>query len=140
MKVIRTYTELCEIDNFLDRFEYLKLSGNVGNNTFGSRRYMNQILYKTERWKQLRNRIIVRDNGCDLGIPDREIISRITVHHMNAITIEDILRNSPFVWDPEYLITSADITHKAIHYGDEDLLMKEPTVRHANDTCPWKTK
>ena len=138
MRTIKTYTELCEFDNFLDRFEYLKLSSNVGDNTFGSRRYMNQILYKTDRWKQLRNSVMVRDNGCDLGMLDREIITRITVHHINPITFEDILCNSPLVWDPEYLITTSDITHKAIHYSDKNLLMKEPVMRQANDTCPWK--
>ena len=92
----------------------------------------------TDRWKSLRNKIIIRDNGCDLAILDREIISTITVHHMNPITIEDILSNSPYVWDPEYLICTSSITHKAIHYGNSDLLMKEPIIRREYDTCPWK--
>ena len=138
MRNIRTYSELIQIPTFIERFEYLKLSGMVGETTFGGRRYLNQILYKTDKWLALRDRIIIRDNGCDLGILDRELYSRITVHHMNPITIEDILSESPFVWDPEFLITSGDITHKAIHYSNSDLLVKEPIIRRKYDTCPWK--
>lgn len=138
MRIIRTYSELIQIPTFIERFDYLNLHGIVGDETFGSKRYMNQILYKTDRWLRARDEVIIRDNGCDLGIPGREIMSRVTVHHMNPITIDDILRGDPRVFDPEYLITTHDITHKAIHYGDENLLMKEPTIRRANDTCPWR--
>ena len=138
MKTIRTYSELITLPTFLERYDYLRLNGEIGETTFGGKRYINQILYQTDRWILLRNHIIVRDNGCDLAIQDREIMIRITIHHMNPITVEDILSNSPFVWDPEYLITSADITHKAIHYGNENLLIKEPTIRREYDTCPWK--
>ena len=136
--IIRTYSELITIPTFIERYEYLRVDSNVGDVTFGGRRYINQILYKTDEWIALRNHVIVRDNGCDLAIRDREIMVRLTVHHMNPITIEDILSNSPYVWDPEFLITSSDITHKAIHYGNNDLLMKEPTIRREYDTCPWK--
>lgn len=138
MNAIKTYSELITLPTFIDRFMYLRLDGRVGESTFGSQRYLNQILYKTDRWKRLRNNIIIRDNGCDLGIIDREIIERITVHHIDPITVEDVLNDNPKVWNSENLITSADITHKAIHYGNEDLLIAEPIIRHAHDTCPWK--
>lgn len=138
MRSIKTYSELMEIPTFIERYEYLRLSGSVGESTFGGKRYLNQILYCTSQWKSLRNRIIIRDNGCDLGVLDREIFSRANVHHINAITIEDVLSNNPIVFDPENLITTSDITHKAIHYGDTNLLIKEPTIRRAYDTCPWK--
>lgn len=138
MNNIRTYSELVQLSTFLERYNYLKVGSGVGDVTFGSRRYMNQILYKTDRWLKLRNKVIVRDNGCDLGIEGREIMVRLTVHHMNPITIEDILSDSPFVWNPEYLITSGDMTHKAIHYSDERILLQEPTIRREYDTCPWK--
>lgn len=138
MKTIKTYSELITIPDFIDRFEYLKLSGRVGDMTFGDKRYLNQILYRTDRWTRVRNRIIIRDNGCDLGIPGREIFDRLTAHHIDPITIEDVLYSNPKVWDEDNLITTADITHKAIHYGSVDLLMKDPIIRRAHDTCPWK--
>jgi hypothetical protein len=138
MKIIKCYSELIRFQTFIERYEYLQLFGRVGEATFGGKRYLNQILYKTDRWKNFRNKIIIRDNGCDLGILDREIIVRITVHHIDPITIEDVLSNNPKVFDPENAITTSDITHKAIHYGDENLLTKEPTIRHEYDTCPWK--
>lgn len=138
MRIIRTYSELITLPTFLERFDYLNLSGRVGDPTFGSKRYLNQLLYSTDRWKSLRNKIIIRDDGCDLGIIGREIYSRATIHHINPITIEDVLNNNPMVFDPENLITASDMTHKAIHYGDENLLIKEPTIRREYDTCPWK--
>ena len=138
MRNIKTYSELMMLPTFLERYEYLKLSGRVGETTFGGKRYLNQILYKTDRWLRFRNKIIIRDNGCDLGIVDREIMERLTVHHINPITVEDVLNNNPKVFDPENVITTADITHKAIHYGDSNLLMKEPIIRREYDTCPWK--
>lgn len=134
----KCYSELILLPTFIERFEYLKLDGTVGEATFGSRRYLNQILYKTDRWDATRQRVIVRDNGCDLGILDREIMSRITIHHINPITIEDVLSDNPKVWSLENLISSADLTHKAIHYGDRHLLISEPTIRREYDTCPWK--
>lgn len=138
MTNIKTYSELITIPTFIDRFNYLKLVGRVGDMTFGDKRYLNQILYRTDEWLYLRDKIIIRDNGCDLGIPGREIYERLTVHHINPITVEDVLNNHPKIFDPNNLITSADITHKAIHYGNTDLLMKDPIIRRANDTCPWK--
>lgn len=136
--MIRTYSEMCDLNTFRERFYYLKLEGTVGEDTFGSKRYLNQILYKTKEWLMLRDKIIVRDNGCDLGVVGREILGRIIVHHINPITIEDVLNRNPKVFDPNNLITCSDMTHKAIHYGDEQLLISEPIERSKYDTCPWK--
>lgn len=138
MSPIKTYSELITIPTHIERFEYLKIRGRVGDVTFGDKRYLNQILYRTTEWRRLRDRIIVRDNGCDLGIPGREIYDRLTVHHIDPITIEDVLYGNPKVWDDDNLILSAYITHKAIHYGSSDLLMKDPIIRSKYDTCPWK--
>lgn len=139
MSNIRTYSELCKLKTFKERFEYLKIGGIVGEETFGFDRYLNQMFYNSDEWKRVRNYVITRDNGCDLGIPDREIIdSIILVHHMNPITKEDIINRSEFLLDPEYLICTIKNTHDAIHYGDESLLYQDPIVRSANDTCPWK--
>ena len=138
MRIIRTYSELMMIPTYLERFDYLNLVGKVGDITFGDKRYLNQILYKTGRWLSLRDKILIRDNGCDLGMPGREVYSRATIHHMDPITIDDVLNNHPKVFNPENLITTADITHKAIHYGDSNLLMKDPIIRREYDTCPWK--
>ena len=138
MTNIRTYSELITIPTFRGRYEYLKLKGLVGQETFGYDRYLNQVFYKSREWMDIRDYVIVRDNGCDLGIPGHEIHERILIHHMNPITKEDILRRSEFLLDPEYLISTIKLTHDAIHYGDEQLLMDEPIVRIKNDTCPWK--
>ena len=138
MTNIRTYSELITIPTFRGRYEYLKLKGLVGQETFGYDRYLNQVFYKSREWMNIRDYVIVRDNGCDLGIPGHEIYERILIHHMNPITKEDILRRSEFLLDPEYLISTIKLTHDAIHYGDEQLLMDEPIVRTKNDTCPWK--
>ena len=138
-KNIRTYSELIKLKTFTERFEYLKLDGEVGKETFGYDRYLNQILYRSPIWKQVRAYVIIRDNGCDLGIEGRELNNYITVHHMNPISKEQILNNDPDIFNPEYLITTDfQTTHKALHYGDEDLLRKEPITRSRNDTCPWK--
>lgn len=135
----KTYSELMKLNTFQERFEYLKLSGKVGEDTFGRDRYLNQILYKTNRWiKETRPRIIARDNGCDLGIEGRDIGDRILVHHINPITVEDILEERPEVFDPENLISTSHMTHNAIHYSDDSILIKDPIVRSKNDTCPWK--
>lgn len=135
---IRTYSELITFPTFEERFRYLKLDGKVGEETFGFDRYLNQIFYKSEEWLALRDFVIVRDMGCDLGMPDREIRSRILVHHMNPISKEDILRRSKFLLDPEYLICTIKNTHDAIHYGDESILYTVPVERTKNDTCPWR--
>lgn len=135
---IRTYTELSRIMTFNDRYEYLKLGGSVGKETFGFDRYLNQIFYRSQKWKSSRDYVIIRDNGCDLGVPGFEIYGKILIHHMNPITIEDIEKESDFLFDPEYLIATTLTTHNAIHYGDVSLLAAEPIVRTRNDTCPWR--
>lgn len=138
-KNIRTYSELSKLKTFKERYEYLKLDGTVGEETFGFDRYINQMFYKSEEWKRIRNYVITRDNGCDLGIQDRKIVdSVILVHHMNPITKEDIINKNEILLDPEYLITTIKPTHDAIHYGDESLLAEDLIVRSKNDTCPWK--
>lgn len=138
-KNIRTYSELSKLKTFRERYEYLKLDGIVGEETFGFDRYINQMFYKSEEWKRIRNYVITRDNGCDLGIPDRKIVdSVILVHHMNPITKEDIINKNEILLDPEYLITTIKPTHDAIHYGDESLLAEDLVIRSKNDTCPWK--
>ena len=136
--IIRTYSELIKIQTFEERFEYLNLDGKVGEETFGFDRYLNQVFYKSDEWKSIRNEVIIRDNGCDLGIEDREIHGRIIIHHMNPITVDDIIHRNEDILNPEYLICVADNTHKAIHYGDEDLLIKDLIERTKNDTCPWR--
>lgn len=138
-KNIRTYSELSKLKTFRERYEYLKIDGVVGEETFGFDRYINQMFYKSEEWKRIRNYVITRDNGCDLGIPDRKIVdSVILVHHMNPITKEDIINKNEILLDPEYLITTIKPTHDAIHYGDESLLAEDLIIRSKNDTCPWK--
>lgn len=138
-KNIRTYSELIKLSTFKDRFEYLKLDGKVGEETFGFDRYLNQVLYTSPEWKSIRSYVITRDNGCDLAMPDREIRSeRILIHHMNPITVDDIVERSDYVLNPEYLICVTMNTHNAIHYGDSELLYKDPIVRSKNDTCPWR--
>ena len=135
---IKTYSELIKFNTFEDRYRYLKLDGKVGVDTFGFDRYLNQIFYRSGKWKSIRDEVIIRDNGCDLGIDGREIHGRIIIHHMNPITIEDIEKESEYLIDPEFLITTVLNTHNAIHYGDESLLMLMPVERTRNDTCPWK--
>lgn len=135
---IRTYSELITLPTFEERYRYLRIGGRVGEETFGFDRYLNQIFYKSDKWLRSRDYVIVRDNGCDLGIEDRKIYGRILVHHMNPISIDDILRESEFLYDPEFLITTIKNTHDAIHYGDESLLITMPTERRRNDTCPWR--
>lgn len=137
-KIIRTYSELITLPTFEERFRYLKLGGKVGEDTFGFDRYLNQVFYRSAKWKEIRDYVIIRDNGCDLGMEGHEIHQRILVHHMNPITKEDILRESEFLLDPEYMICTIKNTHDAIHYGDESLLMTAPIERRKNDTCPWK--
>lgn len=135
---LRTYSELRKIKTFEERFEYLKLNGNVCEETFGFDRYWNQKFYRcSPEWKRLRNFIIVRDSGCDLGIEDRMIYDKIIIHHINPINLKDIVNFTRNLIDPEYLICTTDITHKAIHYGSKDLLCLDPIERSKNDTCLW---
>jgi hypothetical protein len=134
----RCYRELRRLNTFEERFNYLKLSGVVGESTFGFDRYLNQVLYTSQRWKKTRNNIIIRDNACDLGMDDYEIRSKIIIHHMNPITIDDVELERDIVFDPEFLISTSMNTHNAVHFGDESLLPKLPIERKRNDTCPWK--
>lgn len=126
------------IPTFEERYEYLRLDGVVGKATFGYDRYLNQILYTSKEWRRFRDDIIIRDNGCDLGMPGFEIPVRAIVHHINPITVEDVVNRHPKVFDPENVITVSHNTHEAIHYGNETLLIIAPNERKANDTCPWK--
>ena len=136
----KTYSELIAIPKSEDRFRYLKMSGKVGETTFGFERYLNQIFYKCPEWIETRNKVIVRDEGCDLAFPGYEIRGKIIIiHHINPITIDDIRNRSPKLFDLENLITVAHKTHNAIHYGDESFLIGQTIVtRKPNDTCPWK--
>ncbi len=126
------------LDSFLERYYYLKLHGKVAEETFGLDRYVNQMLYRSRKWKRTRAQVIIRDNGCDLGVDGRELSDYIVVHHMNPITLEDIEEERDSVFDPEYLICCSSRTHKAIHFGDETLLPKEFIGRRPNDTCLWR--
>ena len=134
----KSYHELMNITSFEDRVKYLQLNGRVAESTFGSHRYLNQTLYRTPRWKQLRSHIIVRDNGCDLGHPDHLIQDAAYIHHINPISIDDILQERAIVFDPDNLITTTFLTHQAIHYSNLDLLPKPYAERKPNDTCPWR--
>lgn len=136
---IKTYSELITFPTFEERYRYLKLDGVVGEDTFGFDRYLNQEFYQRDQeWKRIRDFVIIRDQGCDLGVEGREIRGKILVHHMNPITKDDILKRSEFLLNPEYLVCTLKSTHDAIHYGDENLLMKGPVERKPNDTCPWR--
>ena len=135
---IRTYSELIQLPTFKERFDYLRLDGVVGKDTFGFDRYLNQQFYRSSEWKRIRNQVIVRDNGCDLGIDEYEIHGRILIHHMNPISIEDLQYMSDLLMNPEYLICVSHRTHNAIHYGDESLIVTAPIERSQNDTCPWR--
>ena len=148
---IRCYTELCQLKTFEERFEYLKLGAQIGIPTFGFDRYLNQRLYHLKWWLEARDAVIIRDGGCDLGIQDgnheitdilipgkKRLKDTIIVHHMNAVTIEDIESRNPDLFNPEFLITTSGLTHNAIHYGDASLLPKPPVERKPFDHCPWK--
>lgn len=141
MTTIRTYSELIKLPTFEERYRYLKLDGRIGIETFGFDRYINQLLYHSDEWQDARQEVIIRDKGCDLGILDREIPKgKIIVHHMNPISIDDILERNPDVYNPEFLISTILNTHNAIHFGDESKLLLNPVIeRRPNDTCPWKS-
>ena len=136
--MIRTYSQLIRLRTFEERYQYLRLVGRVGVETFGYDRYLNQFFYTSKRWRRTRDDIIIRDDGCDLGIRGREIPRMIIIHHINPITIEDIEIDREELYDPEFLISSSDRTHKAIHFSDESLLPSLPIIRRRNDTCPWR--
>ena len=135
---IRTYSELIKIPTFIERYRYLRLSGSVGEETFGYDRYLTQVFYTSAEWKRFRRQIILRDLGCDLGVDGREIGDTIMIHHIEPIAVEDILRRTDLLLDPENAICTSPRTHRAIHYGDESLLLIDPIERRKNDTCPWR--
>ena len=135
---IRTYSELITLSTFEERYKYLQLSSSIGEETFGFDRYLNQNFYRSKEWKRIRDFVIIRDNGCDLGVEDRTIYGKIIIHHMNPIRTKDIQDVSDYLLNPEYLICTTHQTHNAIHYGDENLLVRNPIERIANDTCPWR--
>ena len=135
--MIRTYRQLLTFQTFQDRFNYLKLNGKVGEETFGFDRYFNQRFYRSKEWRDIRNYVITRDNGCDLAIDDREIYEKVLIHHMNPISLDDIKQATDYLLNPEFLICVSKQTHDAIHYGDESLLILEPVIRKPNDTILW---
>lgn len=135
---IKTYSELITIQTFEERFKYLQLKGSVGKDTFGYDRYLNQVLYRSPEWKRLRNQIIIRDGGCDLACDGYNIYDKVLIHHLNPITVEDVLTRSRKVFDPDNLVCVSHNTHNAIHYGDVDLIVTGPIIRTKNDTCPWR--
>lgn len=135
---IKSYSEMIKLDNFKDRLEYLKLDGVVGVSTFGYDRYLNQLFYRSPEWKSVRNKVILRDNGCDLAFPDKYIIGKILIHHINPITKEDIIERSYRIFDLDNLVCVSKLTHDAIHYKLDDEVLLEPIARTKNDTSPWK--
>lgn len=134
----RSYKELMQLDTLQDRLEYLKLRGEVGARTFGSNRFLNQTFYSSKQWHEVRNEVILRDNSCDLAVPDYELIDRVIIHHINPITIDDVKDEN---WDkllnPDNLITTSYTTHQAIHYGNDSLIPIIPIERKPNDTKLW---
>lgn len=135
----KSYSELMSFETFEDRFKYLQTHSKIGVDTFGFDRYLNQKFYNSVEWKQVRNYVIVRDNGCDLGIPDRQILGKICIHHINPITQEDVVNSSRKLFDPENLICVSQETHNAIHYGDDSIVHKYDVIdRSPNDTSPWR--
>jgi len=135
---IRTYSELSSLKTFAERFEYLKLDGSVGIETFRRDRYFNQKFYGSKEWRRIRNSIILRDNGCDMGLPGFDIYGKVLIHHINPITVSDIADYTEYLTNPEFLICVSFDTHNAIHYGSADILQKAPPERRPNDTCPWR--
>ena len=135
---MRTYSELSKLKTFKERFEYLKLDGLIGEETFGWDRHLNQVFYKSPEWKSTRDKVIVRDNGRDLGVEGYDIFGKIIIHHMNPMSLSDIANRNPDIFNPEYLICVSQETHNAIHYGDVNQLNLGPIDRTANDTCPWR--
>ena len=136
---MKSYSELITLPTFEERFEYLASHSNIGDTTFGGNRIFNQQFYSSEEWKRARREVILRDNGCDLGIPDREINGKIMVHHINPLTVEDIMNHTFALINPENLITMSYDTHNALHFGNLEMLKENDlVVRTKNDTCPWR--
>lgn len=135
---IKSYSEMCSFSTFIERFNYLKLNGKVGIETFGFDRYLNQVLYCSQEWKRFRRQVIIRDNGCIFGIDGYNINGRLIVHHINPITLEQIEQRDPMIFSMENVVCVTHNVHEAIHYGDESLIPTDPIIRKPNDTCPWK--
>lgn len=136
---IRTYEELSKYKTFKDRFDYLALDGRVASNIFGFDRYLNQVFYKSDKWRKIRDIVILRDNGCDLGVAGYDIYGKVIIHHMNPLNQDDIVKQTDYLLNPNYLICTSHNSHNAIHYGSFELIDKEIIERAPNDTCPWKT-
>jgi len=134
---IRTYSEFRRLQTFEDRFDYLQLNGAVGIETFGSERYLNQRFYTSQEWRHVRNHVIARDSGLDLGCEDYPIFEKIIIHHMNPITKDDVLHNREYILDPEYLITTTHDTHNALHYGNRLNIVPVMIERRPGDTKLW---
>ena len=135
----KSYSECIKLESFEERYKYLRLNGTVADMTFAGHRHLNQVLYQSPEWRRVRRDVIARDGGCDLAHSDRPIFKQVYIHHINPITIEDIEKRSPRIFDMENLICVSFDTHQAIHYGDENMLIPtKPTERKPNDTCPWK--
>lgn len=135
---IKSYSEMCSFSTFIERFNYLKLNGKVGIETFGFDRYLNQVLYCSQEWKRFRRQVIIRDNGCVFGLDGYNINGRLIVHHINPITLEQIEQRDPMIFSMENVVCVTHNLHEAIHYGDESLIPTDPIIRKPNDTCPWK--
>lgn len=135
---MKTYSELIQIPDFIGRFNYLKLNGRAGEMNEEVNRYLNQYFYRTPEWKKVRREVLIRDGGYDLGIRDRLIVGRSLVHHIEPITKKDVLERTSKIFDLDNLILVSHDTHNAIHYGSEDLLLKDYVERKPGDTCPWK--
>ena len=139
MNVLRNYRELIKLPTFQERYNYLRLGGVVGKDTFGFDRYLNQALYSSGEWERFRNKIIIRDNGCDLAVPGRDILGdRIIIHHIVPLLVKDLKERSAAIFDEDNVVCVSFNTHEAIHFGDESLLPEEFKERRPNDTCPWK--
>lgn len=136
--ILKSYRNLILLPTILDRFEYLRIKANVGDPTFGFDRFINQDFYQSREWRQVRMKVIARDEGCDLGMPDYPIGGKVIIHHINPITAEDIENSSDLLFDLDNLICVSESTHNAIHFGDETLLPAEPIIRLPGDTCPWR--
>ncbi len=136
--IIRTYSELITFPTFEERYRYLQLNGKVGEVNFGSHKYLYEAFLKSREWLLIRDEVIIRDHGCDLAMPDREIQGKIIVHHMNPVSVYDLVNRTDILLNPDYMISTSHMTHEAITYGDEGLLLKDPIERRRNDTCPWR--
>ena len=136
--LLKSYRNLILLPTILDRFKYLRIKANVGDSTFGFDRFINQDFYQSREWRQVRMKVIARDEGCDLGVPDYPIGGKVIIHHINPITAEDIENASDLLFDMDNLICVSESTHNAIHFGDETLLPAEPIIRTPGDTCPWR--